>query len=287
MTAVLNRQARMAYTMLLSLVPFIAVGFILFSGFPAFDGFIEKIYGFIADNFLPESAKVVEEHLKGFVDKASALTVPGLIALIATALLSMATVHKTFNGIWKVNHQRSFINILIVYWAVLTLGPFLIGISMIATSYVTSLLFFSDTIHGSSDTGLFLKLLPFFIATLAFALLYTTVPSQRVPIRHAIVGGMVAAILFELAKKGFSIFVIHFSTYEDIYGALAALPVFLIWIYLSWLIVLFGAEFTYCLGNPSPIPDSTPRESDQKSDEAPSFDTGDDYNEASPQTDKA
>nr|VFK37422.1 MAG: membrane protein [Candidatus Kentron sp. TC] len=238
----------LAYTSLLSLVPLMAVSFTLLSAFPVFAEFTDKILDFIVNTFVPANRGIVESHLRNFVEKASALTLPGLIGLLITALLSMATIEGTFNAIWKINRRRNLMDAFIVYWAILTLGPLLVGVSLAITSYVASLSFFSDAARSLGEIGALLKLLPFLSAALAFTLLYATVPYQRVPIRHAIVGGIVAAGLFELAKKGFVLFITHFLTYEVIYGALATLPIFLIWIYLFWSIVLFGAEFTYCLG---------------------------------------
>nr|VFK20108.1 MAG: membrane protein [Candidatus Kentron sp. LPFa]VFK34433.1 MAG: membrane protein [Candidatus Kentron sp. LPFa] len=242
----------LAYTSLLSLVPLLAVSFTLFSAFPAFAEFTDKILDFVVNAFVPANREIVESHLRNFVEKASTLTLPGLIGLLITALLSIATIEKTFNAIWKVNRRRNLMDAFMVYWSVLTLGPLLVGVSLAVTSYVVSLSFFSDAARGIEDAGVLLKLLPFFAAALAFTLLYATVPYQRVSIRHAMVGGIVAAGLFELAKEGFVLFITHFPTYEVIYGALATLPIFLIWIYLFWLIVLLGAEFTYCLGKPDP-----------------------------------
>jgi len=256
----------LAYTSLLSLVPLMAVGFTLFAAFPAFNGFLDKAQDFIFGNFMPENAEAIQAHLRGFVGKASALTLPSLAALLGTALLSMATIDQTLNRIWKVRRQRSLVNAFIVYWAVLTLGPILIGVSLAITSYVASLPFLHDAVQPSKS-GMFVRVLPFFAATLAFTLLYAIVPYRRIPLYHAMAGGVVAAALFELAKKGFTLFVTRFSTYEAIYGALAAVPIFLIWIYVSWLIILLGAEFTYCLGNrisgeSDPIPNPGVKKSD-------------------------
>lgn len=251
----------LAYTSLLALVPLMAVGFTLFAAFPAFEGFTDQIRGFIFENFVPASGEIVESYLQGFVTKASALTLPGLVGLLITALLAMSTIERTFNAIWKVRNQRRPIDTFTVYWAVLTLGPILIGISLAVTSYVASLAFFSGA------AGVFLKSLPFLASALAFTLLYAVVPQQKIPPRHALAGGLVGAVLFELAKKGFALFVTSFHTYETIYGALATLAIFLVWIYLSWLIILFGAEFTYCLGNPgpdAPEPDAEPPPGDER-----------------------
>nr|VFJ90489.1 MAG: membrane protein [Candidatus Kentron sp. LFY] len=264
----LESAGALAYISLLSLVPLMTVGFTLFAAFPAFDESIGKVQNFVFGNLMPASGEIVRTHLRDFMDKASALTLPGLVALLVTALLSMATIDRTLNAIWKVRRHRSLVNAFTVYWAVLTIGPILIGISLAATSYVVSLPFFANTAHGPSDPGAFLELLPFFAAMLAFTLLYAIVPYRRVPIHHAMAGGVMAAVLFESAKEGFALFVTYFSTYEAIYGALAALPLFLIWIYLSWPIILFGAEFTYCLGNSSSILERDAGQSDRVSDRA-------------------
>nr|VFJ63414.1 MAG: YihY family inner membrane protein [Candidatus Kentron sp. DK] len=253
----------LAYTSLLALVPLMAVGFSLFAAFPAFEGVTEKVQGFIFGNFVPARGEVVEAYLRGFVEKASALTLSGLVGLLATALLAMATIERTFNAIWKVRRRRNLVDTFMVYWAVLTVGPLLIGISLAITSYVASLPLFSEAARGLGGPGIFIKTLPFLATTLAFALLYAVVPYQRVPSRHAVAGGVAAAILFELAKKGFAFFVTQFPTYEVIYGAIAALPIFLVWIYLSWLIILFGAEITYCLGT-MPAPNALPEKTEDE-----------------------
>ncbi|VFN02373.1 MAG: membrane protein [Candidatus Kentron sp. G] len=261
----------LAYISLLSLVPLMSVGFTLFTAFPAFEGFTEKVQNFIFSNLVPASEEAMKEHMRNFVEKASALTLPGLIALLITALLSMAAIERTFNTIWKVRRRRNPIETFVIYWAVLTVGPILIGVSLMVTSYIASLPFFSDAANAPDGPGILFRSLPFLATAPAFALLYGIVPYQRVPIRHAVAGGILAAALFELAKKGFTLFVTYFSTYQTIYGALATLPIFLIWIYLSWLVTLFGAEFTYCLSHPNPgldpgtpVPEPAAREPDRE-----------------------
>nr|VFK80174.1 MAG: membrane protein [Candidatus Kentron sp. SD] len=244
----------LAYVSLLALVPLLTIGFTVFTTFPAFDGFVEKTQAFIFSVFMPENAQAIQAYLRDFMEKAATLTLPGLIALLATAFLAMNGIDQTFNAIWKTRRHGNLVNTFTAYWAVLTLGPILIGVSFVATSYVASL---SLSFHADTDPGgpgPLLALLPFFATMLAFTLLYAVVPRQRVPVRHAMAGGMAAAALFEAAKKGFTLFITHFSSYEAIYGALAAVPISLIWIYLSWLIILLGAEFTHCLGNRHSVP---------------------------------
>ncbi len=238
----------LSYTSLLSLVPLMAVSFAVFAAFPVFDDVTGKVQDFIFSNFVPAAGEVVEAHLQGFVAKASRLTAPGIVFLVVTALLLMSTIDRALNTIWKVRVRRRLLHAFMVYWAVLTLGPLLIGVSLVVTSYVVSLPLLTDAASSLGGAGFLLKLMPFLAGALAFTLLYAVVPNQGVPFRHALAGGAVAALLFELAKKAFALYVTHFPTYEAIYGALAAMPIFLVWIYLSWLVILLGAEFTHCLG---------------------------------------
>jgi len=160
----------------------------------------------------------------------------------------MSNIDKAFNTIWHVRRKRSPVSKFTVYWAILSLGPILIAVSVGVTSYLVSIPLFSDGETVMLVRNRLLSLMPVGLSAFAFTLLYALVPNRSVPLRHAILGGVLAALLFELAKRGFALYVTTFPTYETIYGALAAVPIFLIWIYLSWLVTLLGAEFTYCLG---------------------------------------
>jgi membrane protein len=116
------------------------------------------------------------------------------------------------------------------------------------TSYLVSLPLFSDAAATLGVGRRLLSLAPLLASAAAFTMLYTVVPNRRVPIKNAIAGGVLAAILFEFAKRGFAFYLTSFPTYEAIYGALAAIPIFLVWVYLSWVVTLLGAEFSCCLG---------------------------------------
>ena len=133
-----------------------------------------------------------------------------------------------------------------VYWSVLSLGPILMALSIAVTSYIISLPMLSDTTSFEPVSKL-LKFAPVMVSALAFMLLYSAIPNRPVPVKHALAGGLFAAILFEIAKRAFGYYVTNFPSYEAIYGALAAVPIFLVWLYLSWIVTLLGAEFTYCL----------------------------------------
>jgi membrane protein len=240
--------AALTYTTLLSLVPLMTVMLALFSVFPASDRISQQVEDFLFQNFVPAAGEAVQEYLRNFSQKAGKLTGVGFAFLIIVALMLMSNIDKAFNSIWHVRRKRSPVAKFTVYWAILSLGPILIAFSVGVTSYLVSIPLFSDGETVMLLRTRLLGLMPVMISALAFTLLYALVPNRSVPLRHALAGGVLAALLFELAKRGFALYVTAFPTYETIYGALAAVPIFLIWLYLSWLVTLLGAEFTYCLG---------------------------------------
>jgi len=233
----------LAYTSLLSLVPLMAVIFTVLAAFPVFERFSGGLQSFVFENFVPASGEMVQGYLQTFSEKASGLTAIGIIGLVMTALLLMAAIDKAFNNIWRTRRKRSTLGSFMVYWAVLSLGPMLMGAGLALSSYVVSMPLFSDAASLGKGFGL-LRTVPFMLSALAFTLIYSVVPHCRVPFKHALAGGVVAALLFEVAKKGFAFYVTNFPTYEAIYGAMASVPIFLVWIYLSWMVALFGAEVT-------------------------------------------
>ncbi len=245
----LRSAAALSFTTLLSLVPLIAVVFSAFSAFPVFVDVSDTLRNFIFENFVPTTGESVQAHIQQFTDKAGKLTAIGTIVLVITALMLINTIESAMNDIWQVKESRKLLPKFMVYWAALTLGPLLLGASIAASAYLLSLPLFSDTELASGLKQQLLGLTPFLASTIACTLLYTLVPYTRVPVAKALAGALVAALLLELAKKGFAAYITAFPTYELIYGALATIPVFLVWLYLSWLIVLLGAEVAYSLDN--------------------------------------
>ncbi len=239
--------AGLTYTTLLSLVPLMTVALALFSVFPASDRMSEQIENFLFQNFVPAASEVVQQYLRDFSQKAGKLTGVGFGMLIVVALLLMNNINKAFNTIWHVRKRRSPLAQFTVYWAILSLGPILIAISVAGTSYLVSIPFLDQTMAVAQVRSKLLSLMPVILSTVAFSLLYALVPNRTVPWRNALAGGLLAATLFEVSKRGFALYVTTFPTYEAIYGAVAVVPIFLIWIYLSWMVTLLGAEFTYCL----------------------------------------
>ena len=236
----------LAYVTLLSLVPLIAVGVAIFSAFPGFEDTRIAIENFLFANFIPTSSDIIKEHITSFTGNANQMTAVGIGFLAGVALLLIRNVDATLNRIWRIKKKRPMMISFAVYWMVLSLGPLLLGASIGVTSYIVSLVSFADQgIPGFS--GFLLKLLPYLISMAGFILLYTLVPNTRVPFKAAIPGALFAALLFELTKKGFALYISHFPSYEVIYGAVATIPILFVWIYLSWVVVLLGAEFTVCI----------------------------------------
>ena len=243
----LQTASSLAYTTLLSIVPLVGVMFSLFGNLPVFKDISEIIQEFVFGNFVPEFGQTVREYLISFSIKASQLTATGIIILAVVALLLMETINSALNHIWKVTDKRRPVARFFIYLAVLTLGPVLIGIGLYSTSYFLALPVI-DTVDASLQfKSRLLALMPFFTTGIAFTLLYILVPDCHVNRGHAMIGGVTAALMFEIAKYMFGIYVRAVPTYEAIYGALAVMPLFLVWIYLSWLIVLLGAQIAYSL----------------------------------------
>ncbi|MCW8908094.1 MAG: virulence factor BrkB family protein [Sedimenticola sp.] len=244
----LPSAAALTFTTLLALVPLMTVVLAIFSAFPVSDRIVEQLQGFVFSNFLPASGEVISSYLNRFSENASRMTGPGLLFLVVVALLLMANIERAFNRIWRVKQRRRPLSRFLVYWAILTLGPLLIGISVAVTSYLVSMPQLSGAASWLGESLPLLKLMPVVASAFAFSLLYLVVPNRQVPLRHAVFSGVLAALMFELSKRLFAYYITQFPTYEAIYGALAAMPIFLLWLYLAWGITLLGAEVCSCLG---------------------------------------
>ncbi len=243
----LRVAAALSFTTLLALVPLITVAFSMLSVFPVFEQWSVAFEDFMYRNFVPAAGDVVRENLTQFTRQAGKLTAVGLVVLLLSALFLLATVEDNFNEIWRVHKGRSVFQRLLVYWAVISLGPLLIVASLSVSSYILTLPFLPDERTYRGLMSHFLPVLPFVLETVAFVIFFMAMPNCTVRFRDALAGGIVAAVLFECAKKGFAIYVLNFRSYEVIYGALATIPIFLIWIYLSWLMVLVGAHVAAAL----------------------------------------
>ena len=237
----------LSYTSLLALVPLMAVMFGVISAFPVFDQWSSDVENYIFSNFVPAAGDVVHDYVTQFVDRSAGLTGAGTVFLIATAILLMSTIEKSLNRIWRVRTERGPVSRLVVYWAVLTLGPLLVGASLALTSYLAALPLLAPEIVRGVLQDAALKLAPVLVALVGFTLVFIVVPNRRVRWHHALIGAALSSLMFELAKAGFVWYVTNFPTYERLYGALATIPLFFIWIYVSWVVVLLGASVAAAL----------------------------------------
>ncbi|MFZ4527270.1 MAG: YihY family inner membrane protein [Undibacterium curvum] len=237
----------LTFTTVLALVPILTVALAIFTAFPLFNTFRTSLEAYFVQNLMPKGiANTILGYLTQFATKATRLSAVGGVALMLTAFATMAMIDRAFNQIWQVKRSRPIVQRVLVYWAIVTLGPLLIGISISATSYLFTAT--SGVVKAVPFVGaVFYTLVSILFTTGAYTLLYTTVPNRSVAWQDAAWGGLVAALAFEVAKRGFAQFVTHFPTYTIVYGALAAIPIFLVWIYLSWLITLVGAVITAAL----------------------------------------
>ncbi|NNE38066.1 MAG: YihY family inner membrane protein [Gammaproteobacteria bacterium] len=243
----LQIASSLAYATLLALVPLITVMFGFLGGLPVFENVGNTIQTYIFNNFVPAFGETVLAYLRTFSQKASQLTITGLVMIFLIAIMLMATIDNAFNTIWHIRNRRNPVARFLVYWAILTMGPLLVGVGMFSTSYILSLPAISDVDSGFGLKERFLSWLPFLTTSVAFTILYILVPNCFVLRRHAMVGGITAALLFEFAKYGFGIYVRNIASFETIYGTLAVVPIFLIWIYTSWVVLILGAHITFCL----------------------------------------
>lgn len=262
----------LSFTTVLAIVPLTAVILAVLSLAPGFSTWMTVIQDFIYSNFVPAAGEVVQKYLTQFSGKAGRLTTVGLLFLGVTAIMLLATIEQALNDIWRVANSRKLLHRFLTYWALLTLGPILVAGSLALTSKLFALSFL-----GRAEVTMLHEvlgvMLPLVFEFGAVVLLYTVVPNVPVLWRHALAGGLFAAVLLEAAKYLFAAAMKYFTTYQVIYGAIAALPIFLVWVYISWVIILLGAIVTATLndwqwtekpgkqGMKRPGPPATPRSS--------------------------
>lgn len=237
----------LAYITLLSIVPMLTVLLSILSSFSIFENVGDVVQDYVITHFVPAAGDAVRNALTEFVTNTGKMTAVGGMFLFVAALTLISNIDKNLNYIWRVRKKRRMVFSFSMYWMILTLGPILVGASIAVTSYITPLkLLDSEALTGAFN--FFLRRLPLLLSFSAFAGLYLLVPNKKIHFLHAIAGAFVAAILFELSKKAFAAYITQFPSYQLIYGALAAIPILFVWVYLCWLIVLIGAEVTAALG---------------------------------------
>ncbi len=234
-------SASLAFTTLLSLVPLVAVVLSIVAVVPFFPSMVEQLELFLARSLLPErSAGMIIEYVLEFSQKAAQVTAVGSLVLVATVLMLLRTIQRTFNHVWSVSETRPWWQRLRLFVALIALWPAIIGAVLLASSYaVTTSLGVLDELPWVRR--LLLKALGLMIAGLFLGGLYHALPNTRVAAQDAAWAGLFAALGFLLMQKGFEIYLSNFPSYTVVYGAFATLPVFLLWLYLSWAVVLLGA----------------------------------------------
>lgn len=231
----------LTFTTTIALVPLITVALAAFTAFPMFGKLQTVLQQWLIESLVPDNiAKQVLGYLTQFSGKASQLGVVGVVALLVTALAMVLTIDRTLNRIWRVQRPRPLRKRVLIYWAVLTLGPLLLGASLTITSYLITA---SKNVVGGPPGGfrILLNMLEFSLLCAGMAALFRNVPNTHVKWAHAWAGGLMVSLAFEVAKKLLTLYLAAIPTYSVVYGAFATAPILLVWIYLAWSMVLMGA----------------------------------------------
>jgi membrane protein len=232
----------LSYTTLVSLVPLTVAVLAMFAAFPMFEEARDTLINFVFSNFVPAAGETVQKTLLDFASNASKLTGISILVMLFSAVSMMISIEDRLNRIWKVRQHRPWGPRLLLYWAALTLGPILVVGGIALTSYVAAVPMLRSAGGQLGIAQQLLRALPFVVTFFTLWLLYTTVPNRRVRKKHTAIGALLGAILFEFARWGFTHYVSNAHNYQQIYGALAIIPLLLLWIYLSWVIVILCAS---------------------------------------------
>lgn len=243
----------LSYSTIVSLVPLTAIVLVMFSGFPSFGQARDKLLTVILENFAPDVGDGAVSWFTTVANNAAQTTAIGIVALIVTAILLLATVEEHLHFIFRVTRHRSWGQRILAYWAVLTLGPILVGVALSVSGSIDGLLHLLGFVANQAEvtarafSDWLSHLVPAMLELVALTLLYRMIPNRKVAWRACWTGGAVAAVLLETLKLGFGLYVLRMSSYSTIYGALAGIPIALLWMYIFWAVVLLGAETAACL----------------------------------------
>ncbi len=240
--------AALTYMTLFAIVPLMTVTYSMFSVIPAFQGLGEQLQAFIFSHFVPDTGQEVQQYLSKFSTQARELSAVGIAILVVTAYFMLKNIERGFNTIWGLTEGRKGMSGFLLYWAVLSLGPLLLGLGLVMSTYLLSLRFLVSEYDNLGLVPGLLVFFPWVLSGAAFTLLFAAVPNCRVPLRDALIGGLVTAVCFELFKDLFGFIVSH-TSFSAIYGAFAFAPLFLLWIYILWMIVLCGAVLVRALSS--------------------------------------
>ena len=243
-----EQAGSLTYTTLFAVVPMLTVFLVIISSIKALEPARQQLQQLIYSNFLPKTTIAFDKAFNAFTDKSSNLTIIGILFLFVTTVMMLTSIETVFNRIWRVRETRGGIVGFMRYWTIISLGPILLGSAFVISSAVASLTVLSDNFVGYEVNGKFIFwCISFALTVLGFFILNWTIPNRRVPIKAALIAGVFSAIVFELLKNLFGYIMSNFTSYEIVYGAFAAVPIFLLWIFLSWNIVLLGVEISYAL----------------------------------------
>ena len=234
----------LTYSTMLAIVPLIMVVFSIFSAFPVFNEVTGALKAFIFTNFAPSASDMVGQYIDEFVNNSKKMSAVGIISLIVVALMLINSIDRTLNSIWHDTETRPIFTSFAIYWLILTLGPLLVGVSIAASTYVKAM--FESAASFSFGLKL-LSFVPFLSTWFIFTMIYMVVPNKKVSIKHSAAGALIAAVFFTLGKQAFTWYIVTFPSYQLIYGAMATLPIMLLWIQLSWTVVLLGAQLAAVL----------------------------------------
>lgn len=238
----------LTYTTLFAVVPMLTVFLVIISSIKALEPARQQLQQLIYSNFLPKSTIAFDRILNSFTEKSSNLTAIGVLFLFVTTVMMLSTIETAFNRIWRVRETRGGIVGFMRYWTIISLGPILLGSAFVVSSALASLNILSNNFAGYQLNGAFiLWLISFGLTVLGFFFLYWTIPNRTIPVYAAAIAACFSATLFELLKNVFGFAMSNFTSYELVYGAFAAIPIFLLWIFLSWNIVLLGVEVSYAI----------------------------------------
>src|SRR3990167_4619568 len=243
-----EQAGSLTYTTLFAVVPMLTVFLVIISSIKALEPARQQLQQLIYSNFLPKTTIAFDKALNAFTDKSSNLTIIGILFLFVTTVMMLTSIETVFNRIWRVRETRGGIIGFMRYWTIISLGPILLGSAFVISSTMASLNVLSNNFAGYELNGAFvLWLISFCLAVVGFFILNWTIPNRSVPIKSALIAGLFSAVVFELLKNLFGFVMSNFTSYEVVYGAFAAIPIFLLWIFLSWNIVLIGVEISYAL----------------------------------------
>jgi len=241
---ILRVASSLSYTSLIALVPVLAIALAVFSAFPVFADVRQQIQDMFIQNLMPDAGQDLNMYFNDFINATAKLTTIGVVGIALTAVLLLSTIENSFNFIFKVSTPRRWTTKITLYWTVITLGPLLLGTGLSLKGMVAFHKIFASWPEAQIWLG---KILPALITCLLLVGVYVFIPNKKVSVLSALVGAVTAMILFMVLRQGFALFMLKNNTYKTLYGAVAAVPLTLVWMYLYWAVVIFGAVVTASL----------------------------------------